>query len=41
MKEDYEGQGLELLFRILGVLAGTGLAALTGLLVWGVWKWLS
>ncbi len=41
MKEDYEGQGLELLFRILGVLAGIGLAALLGLVVLGLWSWLS
>ena len=40
MKEDYEGQGLEILFRILGVLAGIGLAALLGLVVWGLWAWI-
>jgi hypothetical protein len=40
MKQDYEGQGLEWFFRIVFALAGAGLAALLGLVVWVVWSWI-
>jgi hypothetical protein len=41
VKEDYEGQGLERLFKILGVLAVVGGLSVVGWIGWGVWKWLS
>jgi len=38
MKEAYEGQGLELLFRILWVFAAIGAVAVTGLSLYVLWK---
>lgn len=41
MKQDYEGQGLEWFFRIVFALAVVGVVALVGVLLWGVWSWIS
>ena len=41
MKEDYEGQGLELLFRILWAFAAIGVVSVLGWAGYALWKGLT
>ena len=38
MKEDYEGQGLERLFRALWVFAAIGVVSVLGWSLYAIWK---
>jgi hypothetical protein len=38
IKWDYEGQGLEWLFRALWMFAGIGVVSVTGLSLYVLWK---
>ena len=38
MKEKYEGQGLEWLFRALWVFAGIGVVSVLGWSIYAIWR---
>jgi hypothetical protein len=41
MFKNYEGEGLELFFRVVFALAAISLLAIVIGIGWGLWKWLA